>query len=73
VESAADQVRSIATASEEQSATSDEINRSTEEIQTISNQTSEGVSQSVEAIDNIVALSGQLQEIISDLQRQTSE
>ncbi|MGE4422252.1 MAG: methyl-accepting chemotaxis protein [Pseudodesulfovibrio sp.] len=73
VESAADQVRSIATASEEQSATSDEISRSTEEIQTISNQTSGGITQSVAAIDNIVALSGQLQEIISDLQQRTSE
>ncbi|WP_419785934.1 methyl-accepting chemotaxis protein [Pseudodesulfovibrio sp.] len=73
VDSAADQVRSIATASEEQSSTSDEISRSTEEIQTISHQASEGISQSVDAIGDIVELSGKLQEIMSDLQQRTQE
>jgi methyl-accepting chemotaxis protein len=71
MDSAADQARSIATAAEEQSATSDEISRSTGEIQIISTQTSEGITRSVEAISNIVNLSGKLQQIISDLQQRT--
>jgi len=73
VDSAADQVRSIATASEQQSATSEEINRSTDEIHAISVSTSEGIMRSVEAIHRIVGLSARLQEIMTDLRKRTQE
>jgi methyl-accepting chemotaxis protein len=73
VESAADQVRSIATASEQQSATSEEISRSTDEIQDISVRTSEGINSSIEAIRGIVDLSARLQQIMTDLQQRTHE
>lgn len=73
VDSAADQVRSITTASEEQSATSYEISRSTEDIQTISSRSSEEIVQSVDAIGGIVNLSVKLQQIMSDLQQRTHE
>ena len=73
VDSAADQVRSIATASEEQSATSEQINRSTDEIHSISVSNSEGIMQSVEAIHRIVDLSGRLQQIMTDLRKRTQD
>jgi methyl-accepting chemotaxis protein len=48
-----DQVRSIATASEEQSATSDEINRSIEDVNRISSETSDGMRQSAQAVSEL--------------------
>ena len=50
VDATADQVRAIATASQEQSATSDEINRTVGEISAISTETAEAMGQSVEAV-----------------------
>ena len=73
VDEASDQVRSIATAAEEQSATSEQINRSTEEIHSISIQTSEGITQSVDAIRQVAELSAELQQIINELQAKTRE
>jgi len=49
VEDSAEQIRSIATAAEEQSASSEEINHSIEEINKITRETVEGVSQSATA------------------------
>jgi len=53
VEAASDQVRSIATASEQQSASSEEINRAIEEISQISSETSEGMRQSAKAVSEL--------------------
>jgi len=50
VDSSSDQVRSIATAAEEQSATSEEINRSVEDISRISNDTAEAMNRSASAV-----------------------
>jgi methyl-accepting chemotaxis protein len=60
VETSADQIRSIATAAEQQSATSDEINRSIDEINRITADTANGVARAAEAVQ---ALSGQMTQI----------
>jgi methyl-accepting chemotaxis protein len=64
VESAADQVRSIATASEEQSAASEEINRAIEEVNTIAGETSEGMSHSENAVKELARLSAELLRLV---------
>ena len=53
VEVAADQVRSIATASEQQSAASEEINRSIEDVNRISAETSGAMRQSAQAVEEL--------------------
>ncbi len=68
----ADRVRSIATAAEEQSATSEQINRSTDEIHQISMDTSQSIVQSVEGIRQVAELSGNLQVLIGQLQEQSN-
>lgn len=68
----ADRVRSIATAAEEQSATSEQINRSTDEIHQISVDTSKSISQSVESIREMADLSSNLHLLISELQEQST-
>ncbi|MHC1753376.1 methyl-accepting chemotaxis protein [Humidesulfovibrio sp.] len=50
VDSSSDQVRSIATAAEQQSATSEEINKSVEDISRISNDTSHSMNQASSAV-----------------------
>ncbi|THB67937.1 MAG: methyl-accepting chemotaxis protein [Desulfovibrio sp.] len=67
VESSADQVRAIATASEEQSSASEEINRAVEEINTISNETAEAMGQSTKAITELAELAHDLEGLITDL------
>lgn len=67
VENTADQVRSIATASEQQSAASEEISDATGEVNRISIETAEGVAHSVEATRNIAELANQLQELIIEM------
>jgi len=69
VEVTADQVRSIATASEEQSAASEEINRSTEEINRIASETAEAMNQSASAVSDLSRLAQELKRIISDMQQ----
>jgi methyl-accepting chemotaxis protein len=68
VELATDQVRSIATASEEQSAASEQINRSIEEINRVSVETSEGMRQSALAVDELSNQSQVLKGLIEDMQ-----
>lgn len=63
----ADQVRSIATAAEEQSAASEEINSATEEINGISRSTTQSVERSTEAIKNVTALASELHDVIQEL------
>jgi len=67
VESTADQVRAIATASEEQSAASEEINRGTDEVNRIAAETAGAMNQSMEAVTDLARLSGELQNLIEDL------
>lgn len=50
---AVDQITSIATAAEQQSSTSEEINRSVDEINAIASETAEGMNQSAQAISDL--------------------
>ncbi len=70
VEAAADQVRSIATAAEEQSSASEEINRSIEEINRISSETTQVMSESSHAIQELAMQSNELQVLVEDLKNQ---
>ncbi len=63
----ADQVRSIATAAEEQSAASEQIARATEEINVISSDTAEGMSQSAAAITEVADMASELERIIEGM------
>ncbi|SDB25429.1 methyl-accepting chemotaxis sensory transducer with Cache sensor [Desulfonatronum thiosulfatophilum] len=69
VEEAADQVRSIATAAEEQSSASEEINRSVEDINRISTETSEVMDQSAQAISELAQQSVELQNLVQQLKQ----
>ena len=67
VESAGDQVRSIATAAEQQSATSEEINRAVSSISVIASETDTAMAQSTEAVDALVAQTRKLEQLIAAL------
>ncbi len=67
IEAAAEQVRSIATAAEQQSATSEEINRSTTEINRIADNTYTAMERSNTAMNQLSNLTGQLNRLIEDL------
>ncbi|MDR3641921.1 MAG: methyl-accepting chemotaxis protein [Humidesulfovibrio sp.] len=69
VESASDQVRSIATASEEQSAASEEINHSIEQVSTIANETSQAMSEAAKAVEELARQASVLQNLITELRR----
>ncbi|WP_207262773.1 methyl-accepting chemotaxis protein [Desulfovibrio sp. Huiquan2017] len=64
----ADQVRSIATAAEEQSATSEQVTRATEEITAISRDTAQAMSEARTDLDRLAALAGSLKELIDRMQ-----
>jgi len=70
VDSASDQVRSIATASEEQSSASEEISRSIEEVNTISSETSQAMTQAAQAVAELANQSQVLKGLIEDMQRE---
>ena len=63
----ASQIHSIATASEQQSATSEEINRSIEDINRISLEASDGMRQSALAVGELASQSGVLTSLIEDM------
>jgi methyl-accepting chemotaxis protein len=67
IESASDQVRSIATASEQQSATSEEINRSIDEVNRISSETSQTMRQSDHAVGEVTSQAQALKSLIDEL------
>jgi methyl-accepting chemotaxis protein len=67
VETASDQVRIIATAAEEQSATSDEINRATDDINHISMDTYQVMQSASEAIQEVAAMATRLNAVIEDM------
>ncbi|WP_428567449.1 MAG: methyl-accepting chemotaxis protein [Solidesulfovibrio sp. DCME] len=68
VESAGDQVRAIATAAEEQSATSEEINRSIESISRIASETADAMAQSAQAVTELAELAQNLSALVADIQ-----
>ncbi|WP_161630032.1 methyl-accepting chemotaxis protein [Megalodesulfovibrio gigas] len=68
VDQTTDQVRSIATASEQQSATTEEINRSVMDISRISSETAEALRQSAEALAELTDQTRQLRRLIDGLQ-----
>ena len=68
VDQASDQVRSIATASEEQSATSEEINRSVDHVAGISSETSQSMHQAAEAVAALTAQTNVLTKLISSME-----
>jgi|GEM_PF-606203 len=63
-----DQVRSIATASEQQSATSEEINRAIDDVNRISSETADAMRQSEQAVLNLSEQAQALQRLILDIQ-----
>ena len=67
-----DQVRSIATASEEQSAASDEINRSVEQVAAISSQTATAMTQAAQATAELARQSQVLQSLINGMKAEGS-
>ncbi len=66
-EQTADQVRSIATASEEQSASSEEIARSVEHVNTIASETSQAMGEASKAVSELAAQAQNLSRIITQL------
>jgi methyl-accepting chemotaxis protein len=67
VDSTTDQVRAIATASEEQSASSEEISRSIEQINVISLETSRAMNEAAKAVNELAGQAGELQMLIDEL------
>lgn len=65
-----DQVQSIATASEQQSAASEEINRSVEHVATISSETAQAMEQAAKAVADLAEQSQVLQGLICDMKSQ---
>lgn len=63
-----DQVRSIAAASEEQSAASEQISRATERINSIADETSKAMNESASAVNRLAGLAGELKAIIANMQ-----
>lgn len=68
VEVSADQIHGIATAAEEQSASSEQISRATEEINVISAESAETTVQSAQAISEVAKLAAQIKELIRNMQ-----
>jgi len=64
VEVSTDQVRSIAAASEEQSAASEEIHRSIEDINRITSETSSAMTQSAQSVGDLATQAGSLRTLI---------
>ena len=62
-----DQVQSIATASEQQSAVSEEINRSVEQVATISAETAQAMDQAFSAVAELAQQSHTLQRLIVEM------
>ncbi|MDK2954573.1 MAG: methyl-accepting chemotaxis protein [Desulfovibrionales bacterium] len=69
VDNTADQVRSIATASEQQSAASEEINRSIEQIATISSETSQAMAQAEQAVVELADQANVLKGLIDEMKQ----
>jgi methyl-accepting chemotaxis protein len=68
VESTTDQVRSIATASEQQSSASEEINHSIEDVSRISSETTDAMRQSAQAVGELANQAQILKNLILEMQ-----
>ncbi|CCO23946.1 Cache 3/Cache 2 fusion domain-containing protein [Maridesulfovibrio hydrothermalis] len=68
VEISADQIHGIATAAEQQSATSEQISRATEEINVISAEAAETTIQSAQAISEVAKLASKIKKLINNMQ-----
>jgi methyl-accepting chemotaxis protein len=68
VDAAADQVRSIATASEQQSATSEEINRSVEDVSRIASESAQAMDMAGRAVDELADQARELAALINEMQ-----
>ncbi len=66
-ESTADQVRAIATASEEQSAASEAISRSTDEVNRVAGETAEAMEQSAQAVTDMARMAQDLRKLVDEL------
>ncbi|MDR3641778.1 MAG: methyl-accepting chemotaxis protein [Humidesulfovibrio sp.] len=73
VETSSDQVRSIATAAEEQSATSEEINRSVEGISRISHETAEAMNRSATSVAELALQAQNLKTLTDQLRAEGQE
>ena len=73
VDDTADQVRGIATASEQQSAASEQISRATEEITAIAEVTAQTMNRSSDAVQQLTRLAGDLGGLIEQIRTGTSE
>jgi len=69
VEASADQVRAIATASEQQSATSDEINQSIVSVNEMSSQTAQAMGEASRAVSELARQAERMSELISEMKR----
>lgn len=69
-DSTADQVRAIATASEQQATTSDEINRATEEVSRISVETNDSMNEASNALKELSLQAEELMDVLHEMQRQ---
>jgi len=65
-----DQVRSIATASEEQSATSEEINRAVDDVNRISSETSDAMRQSAQSVGELAHQAHVLKRLIDQMKEE---
>ena len=70
VETNSDQIRVIATASEEQSSATEQMNRGTDEISAIAQETASSMGMSMEAVDELAHLSETLKGLIENLKNQ---
>ena len=68
-DASADQVRSIAAASEEQSASSESINRSVDAVNAISAQTAEAMRSATGAVNALAAQARELMGLIDEMKR----
>lgn len=73
VDMTTDQVRSIATASEEQSSASEEINRSIEDVNRISSETSDAMRQSAQAVSELAHQAQVLKNLIDEMKEESGE
>lgn len=69
VQETADQVRAIATASEEQSAASEEINRGTEEVNRIAGNTAHSMGEASHVVDDVARLAEDLTALMERLRK----
>ncbi len=67
VDATRDQIRSIATASEEQSSASEEISRAVEDISHISIETAEGMAEADRAVEKLAKLANELKALIHSM------